>query len=434
MMLFSLLLILTLAKDRQHYFNGYFNGRSPNVQVLGDLKQGENNLILFGGNVKTASSDVAVTDMGDVLARSFWVGKLKSTSAVELTGDLPSASLNLFTFGVDADDEKRLENNNLFSNMKRANLLVPFHPADHTSIVTSALTGQVPREHGVVGARWHENGLEKEAFSDAYRSPAMVGAVELLKTNYPSLDLTTGSEHEIVTRALSHNLFEGSHFSQNQFNSNTKEYNFNWEDLKKKLTEDQHWMNLEKNVQAFDLDHEWTQKFLMEMEFLNRVADNMEAKKDQLQVFNLATTSLEDVSEVNDDMSTILAATLEKLLTKYQEAFPQGASQLAFIKTPEMHLTEAHESLESKLAEMDLTHDKARLKAFELLQVCDDDDYLCLLDAANETTPGQMETTYQISVWLMFMLTLAITFFSFFFGCMNYTSDALLFTRWNRNL
>ena len=52
-MFFSIILLLVSAKDRSHYMNGYFNGRSANVAVIGDLKQGENNLVLFSDNVKS---------------------------------------------------------------------------------------------------------------------------------------------------------------------------------------------------------------------------------------------------------------------------------------------------------------------------------------------------------------------------------------------
>ena len=87
-----------------------------------------------------------MTELGDIVARTYWVGKLNPVSKVEVEANLPSATLNLFSFGLDKTELNEETLNELFGSMKQSNLNVPFHPADHTSIVTSAFNGQVPRQ------------------------------------------------------------------------------------------------------------------------------------------------------------------------------------------------------------------------------------------------------------------------------------------------
>jgi len=434
-MLFSFFLLLVSAKDRTHYFNGYFNGRSANVGVLGDLKQGENNLVLLGGNVQSCPAEISVTDLGDVLARSHWVGKLKTPTTVELNANLPSASLSLFSFGVDGEDLDESTRNELFEGMQASALTVPFHPADHTSIVTSAWTGQVPRQHGVVGSTWYERGSEVEAFSSSFRSPAKVGVMELLKSNYPSMQLVAGSNDEILGRALTQGASTASHLDQQGYLSSDAKYTFTWDDLKSQLTTDPFWVAMQNQVDALDLEDPLVQSFLMEMEFLHRVTNNMSQKSDELQVYSLASTSLENFPELTQEVMLIYFATIQQLHANFNKVFPDGASQFSFIKTPEMHQTDVHTQLESKLAEMDYTPETVRLRGYEFQEVCGGETgIVCIVDPSVMVTPGQHETTYQIGIWLMFLLSLAVLFFSCTFCGMDYTSDALLFTKWNRDM
>jgi len=434
-MFFSLLLLLVSAKDRSHYLNGYFNGRSANVAVIGELKQGENNLVLVGGNVRDLPAEISVTDLGDILARSYWVGKMKDSTRVEVDANLPSASLNLFTFGLDKTELDANTLQELFGEMKQSDLSVPFHPADHTSIVTSALTGQVPRQHGVVGSTWYERGSEVEAFSSSIRSPARVGVVELLKSNYPSMQITAGGSNQILGRALTEGTVLASHLDQAGFESADSEYAFTWADLKAKLATDPFWLAMKKQTDQLDLTDPLVESFLMEMEYFHRVTENMKQKSDEIQLFNLASTSLENFQEVSQEALLITLATIQQLHSRFNQVFPQGASQIAFIKTPAMHETDLHTQLESKLAEMDYTPLTARLHGMEFSEVCDGTDgLLCIVDPSVKVTPGNHMTTYQIGYWLMFLMSLAVLFFSCTFCGMDYSSDALLFTKWNRDM
>jgi len=432
-MFFSIILLLVSAKDRSHYMNGYFNGRSANVAVIGDLKQGENNLVLFSDNVKNLPEDVSITELGDIVARTYWVGKLNPESKVEVEANLPSASLNLFTFGLDKTELSEETLNELFGSMKQSNLNVPFHPADHTSIVTSAFTGRVPRQHGVVGQTWLERGSEVEAFSNNNRSPAKVGVMNLLRSNYPSMNIVAGSNNQILGRALTQGTTTASSMNQNEFSSSNAKYVFTWAELKTQLTTDPFWVAMKKQVDALDLEDPLVQSFLMEMEYFHRVTENMMQTSEEIQMFNLASTSLENMPELNEDVLLICFATLSNLHSNFKQVFPDGASQMAFIKTPALHETDLHTELESKLAEFKYTPQSVRLRGLEFNQVCTD-GLICIIDPSVDVTPGNHETTYQIGVWLCFFCTMAVLFFSCAFCGMDYSSDALLFTKWNRDM
>jgi hypothetical protein len=431
-MFLSLLLLLVSAKDSTHYMNGFFKGRSPNVAVKGELKQGENNVVLLGGNVRDLPSEISVLDLGDTLARSYWVGKLKSPTVVKINPDLPSATLSLFSFGVDKTELNEETSNELFGDMRQSNLNIPFHPADDTSIVTSAYTGKLPNEHGVVGSTWLERGSEVEAFSTARRSSSEVSVMELLQSNYPSIEFVAGCNNEILGRALTQGTSTASHLTQQGYVSTDAKYAFNWDDLKSELATDPFWLSLKDQVDALNLEDPAVQNFLMEMEYFRRVTQNMARKTDQIQVYSLASTSLETMPEHSTALLTIYFATLHQLNSKFHEVYPNGATQFSFIKTPEMHRTEAHTQLEAKLAEMNFDPMNVRLVGRQFQEVCGGDTgLLCISD---DKAAGQKETTYQIGVWLMFTMTLAVLFFSCTFCGMNYSSDALLFTKWNREM
>jgi len=432
-MFFSILLLLVSAKDRSHYMNGYFNGRSANVAVIGDLKQGENNVVLFSDNVKNLPEDLSVTELGDIVARTYWVGKLNPESKVEVEANLPSATLNLFSFGLDKTELNEETLNELFGSMKQSNLNVPFHPADHTSIVTSAFTGRVPRQHGVVGQTWLERGSEVEAFSNNNRSPAKVGVMNLLRSNYPSMNIVAGSNNQILGRALTQGTTTASSMNQNEFSSSNANYVFTWAELKTQLTTDPFWVAMKKQVDALDLEDPLVQSFLMEMEYFHRVTENMMQTSEEIQMFNLASTSLENMPELSEDVLLICFATLSNLHSNFKKVFPDGASQMAFIKTPTLFETDLHTELESKLAEFKYTPQSVRLRGLEFNQVCTD-GLICIIDPSVDVTPGNHETTYQIGVWLCFFCTMAVLFFSCAFCGMDYSSDALLFTKWNRDM
>jgi len=431
--LFLLFLYTSFAIEKYHVYNSYFTGRNPNVVVLGELSKGENNALLVGGNIENVPESVSVMDLGDALARSYWVGKLRSESAMRVGANLPSASLNLFLFGVDADDLARSPAKDaLLASMQQTDLTVPFHPADATSIVTSAMTARVPRDHGVVGATWFErSGEEVQAFSTASRSPATIGAVDMLKNSFPQLSMTAGGADQIVGKALTQDLYDATYLDDLKFVSSDERYSFTWEELQAKLAEDPFWVSLKENIDALDLEHPVNQQFLMQMEFFNRVASNMQAS-DNLELFNLATTALDQLYLVSDDALAILSASVQNLLTTFSEVFPNGSSQVAFIKTPEMEQTDAHTRLESKLAEIGHEPATAYVKGLELLHVCED-GVVCVVEHGVDVTDEKANQIYQIGFWFSFLMFCTVTAFSCMFCSMDYTTDALLFTKWNRD-
>jgi len=118
-MFLLLLLVVSHAIDKSHLQAAYFRGRSEQVGATGDLVKGEENIVLFGGKLQARESnkDISITDVGDTLAKSFWIGKLKKQSnpeAVTYQYDLPSANLLLTNFGL---------NSNLFTNLPEKDFL-----------------------------------------------------------------------------------------------------------------------------------------------------------------------------------------------------------------------------------------------------------------------------------------------------------------------
>ena len=84
----------------------------------------------------------------------------------------------------------------------------------------------------------------------------------------------------------------------------------------------------------------------MEMEYFHRVTENMMQTSDEIQMFNLASTSLENMPELSEDVLLICFATLSNLHSNFKKVFPDGASQMAFIKTPTLFETDLHTELE----------------------------------------------------------------------------------------
>eukprot|EP00494_Astrolonche_serrata_P002739 UN02745 len=68
-----------------HFHKGYFKGRSSNVVAKGPLKSVSNNVVILEGiEFEEIPSSLDITDIGDIISRQFWVGKLKVDSPVKL--------------------------------------------------------------------------------------------------------------------------------------------------------------------------------------------------------------------------------------------------------------------------------------------------------------------------------------------------------------
>jgi len=414
-MMFLLLLALTHGIERQHIRNAYFEGRSTNVHYAGgSLISGNENIILLSG--AEPASSISVMDIGDVMARSFWVGRMQTSAKSKvLNYDLPSADLLMFNFGTDSATYNALPNAETLAQMNKADLTIPFHPADPVSIVTSALTAEAPGTHGVVGKYWTERGSTVEAFSSARRFPSTVGVVNLMSDEYDGLKVTACASDRVLSHALSEGTAASSFVKDGVFVGPQQSLTFTWEKLQTSMKSDPVWASLSEQTATLDLSEPNTQMFLMEMEYLNRLGSSFSGK--QMQLFNVATTSMEKMDQTPAVLA-IFSTMVDRTVSKFNEAFPTGVAQVAFLETPVM---EPH-MLEAKLSQ--------RLTGKEFTEVCQQGDVLCF--KANQELDGVQYTTYQAAVWTMLAAGLIVLFFSCSFCQMRYTDDALLFTKWKR--
>jgi len=421
MSLLSVLLLTSslvlAAVDKRSLRQAYFGARSANVHTMGETLTGDDNLILLSGNVVSCPESVDITEMGDSLARSYWAGKLLDQPQVNVAPDLPSASLLLFNFGVDAENFQSFPNKQtLLEGTQATRLDVPFYPADEVAIVTSALTSRYPRTHGVVARTWNnKRGKPVEAFESNSEFASVLGVVDLMHQQH-SVDVSVASLDPILARSLSQ-----GHEALLPAEPCT------WEELQEVMKTSEFWQSVQENVVNLGPEH---QQFLLEMEMLNRVAQSFEkADEGKLQMYNLATTSLGDLQTLNEDVLTIFSSAVENVLVTFKSTFSTPAAQVAFIHPPTVV---PDEELNAKLADMGHTPGQARLRGKEFAIACDSSDTstACFLHKGQD---GQTMTTYAIAFWLMFILSWMIVLFSCTFCSMGYAdNEANLWSKWQR--
>lgn len=403
--------------DKSALRKAYFGDRSGNVHTMGQTLTGNNNLILFSGNVVSCPDSVDITEVGDSLARSYWAGKLLKESQVNVSPNLPSASLLFFNFGVDGEDFEAFPNKQtLLEGSQATGLGVPFYPADEVAIVTSALTSRYPSKHGVVSRSWrNRKGKPVDAFETPAEFASVLGVMDLMHEQH-SVNVNVACQDPILAQALSQG-HEAAHPAES----------CTWEELQEVMATSPFWQSVQANVQNLGPEH---QSFLLEMEMLNRVAQSFQnADQGKLQMYNLATTSLSELQTRNEDVLTIFSAAVQNVLQTFQATFASPATQTAFIQPPTVV---PDEELVTKLSDMGHDHEagKARLRGKEFAIACDSTDTACFL---HKDQDGRTMTTYAIAFWSMFVLSWGIVLFTCMFCSMGYAdNEAMLWSKWQR--
>jgi len=437
-MFLLMLLALSQAIDEQHLIEAYFRGRTNQVQTTGDLLQGEDNLVFLGGNInldKNYKSEIDVTELGDILVRSLWLGTYDKTKMAIQTNegeaepryeyDFPTANLFMANFGVDREHFEKLPNQEFTQDTLPLDLAVRFYPADEVSVVSSVLTGATPRLHGITAARWTQNGEPVEAFSTSDRSVSELSMYDLVKAQIglKNLHVVGAATGKVLAKTMTANQFGASYFeSPHKFTSDSDELSFTWETLLKSMENDEVWKNVRTNLANLDLNSNEVELFLMEMEYLNQVAKSFDAHKDELSLYSLSTTTLEPLAH-NEDVLTIFSYFTDHLIQAFQQAYPEGNYQVAFLKKPAL---EPQPMLETKLAGYNYNGQNLNtLNYAQLDDVCGTDGVVCVTKMEGDTF-----RTYQISVWLLFWAGVATLAFSCYFCGLDFSQDATLYTTW----
>jgi len=238
------------------------------------------------------------------------------------------------------------------------------------------------------------------------------------------LHIVGAATHETLAKAMTSGSYGASYFESPQsFTSDHPDLQFTWQNLLQSMTQDDVWKSQALRLENLDLKSSQVELFLMEMEYLNKVSKSFADHKSKLSVYSLATTTVEPLSD-NEDVLAIFSHFLVNLVQKYEEAYPNGNYQVAFLETPDI---ETHEVLESKLSELDY-HNRGlkHMNTMELTTICGTDGVVCV----TENKDGTYYTTYQISVWVSFCASLAILAFSCNFCTLDFSQDAILYSTW----
>jgi len=375
------------------------------------VKSHENIALLEGSNLKTIPESIDVTDVGDLLARNFWAGKVKETTVFDLTSQLPSANLLVVNFGVD-DSLKEIPEFNK-NQAQLTNLKVDFFPADPVSILTSIITGTSPADHGVIGESWMVGDEVVEAFSTEKTFSSSVSSLDLIHQHYNN-EVKIGASSSILAKALSHGNFPNTYFNGVKFISEEEEYNFTINDMINAMKNEKFWLDNKDSIGHLDLQNKNDINFLMEMEYIRRVGKNMDGSAN-FPLYNIATTSLRKVAE--PEALNILSNSLNYLKSQFSKAYPEGSSQVLFIKPPE---------LESGFSQY--TRDFIHPKEFNL------DCSTTVCASADGVVTTEVEgRAYQFKIWILFFSFVIVLWYVQSVSNLNYESDAILFSKWKRS-
>jgi len=194
-----------------------------------------------------------VTHVADLVVRSFWSGKMKEYSPINIDhSEMPSANLFIANFGVDGTLEHELQGN-------RVPLRYNFFPADSVSLLTSMATSRVPREHGIVGREWYVDDAPVEAYSDYTTFSSSVSFPNMIDA-----EVITASADKQLGNAISQGVKSIDTLSNGNFESHHG-LSFTKEEALRSIREHSFWKKYEKQLKTLDLNDEKTISFIMEM-------------------------------------------------------------------------------------------------------------------------------------------------------------------------
>lgn len=375
-------------------------GEILNIQGL-QVEKHENSVLIDGLNVENLPPLVGVTDLGDLITRSFWAGQLKETSTIELNHQhVPSSNLFIVNFGTDSSiltQTHELQG-------KTADLSYDFFPADSVSILTSMTTSRNPVEHGVVGKSWEVNQSPIEAYSEPKTFSSRNTFVEVVHNQNKRTKIVTASSNPQLARAFNQEKHAFDTVIDHEFQSSNG-LQFTKEDLLAAFETEEFWKQFASQIAALDASDSFMESFLMEMEYIRRLSSNMQASE-ELVLFNIATNT-----PSNSAAQEILLGTISHVQKQFKVQYPEGSSQIVFFKEPTVI---SNSNSETKLS--------VPYQAVEFSE-------------ANDGLNGpvlQDPRSYQIATWLTFFAVFIVYYFIYEFMTMDYDTDATLFTKWKR--
>lgn len=206
--------VSALADVPANVMNGFYPGRSGDAVVQSLNAQEGEGLALFVDpsqryfrKLGSSGSQASSQDLGDVMTRSLGIQPLNGESgssdfASDLVHsnllDMPKANLFISLEGMEAQmvDELHLSNLQTLSRTSSASLRFPSYPQDSISEAASISTGKLPKEHGVVGSTWEQDGASVSAFLEATAFSNTATAADLLAQTFQGQSLIVSASSD----------------------------------------------------------------------------------------------------------------------------------------------------------------------------------------------------------------------------------------------
>jgi len=263
-------------------------------------------------------------------------------------------------------------------------------------------TSRNPVEHGVVGKSWEVNQSPIEAYSEPKSFSSRNTFVEVVHNQNKRTKIVTASSNPQLARAFNQEKHAFDTVIDHEFQSSNG-LQFTKEDLLAAFETEEFWKQFASQIAALDASDSFMESFLMEMEYIRRLASNMQASEEPV-LFNIATNT-----PSNSAAQEILLGTISHMQKQFKAQYPEGSSQIVFFKEPTVI-----SNSETKLS--------VPYQAVEFSE-------------ANDGLNGpvlQDPRSYQIATWLTFFAVFFVYYFIYDFMTMDYDTDATLFTKWKR--
>jgi len=371
--------------------------------------QKHDNSIVMNGPHPESQEPVNLLDVADFLTRSFWSGSLSEESNLKIGAQGPSANLMVVSFGTDTPQES-LEG-------KPSDLTYDFFPADRVSLLTSLATSKHPNSHGVVGETWYVDDEPVDAYSGADAFSSKLTFPQLIGSTHAETKVIAASADSQLASSFTQDSYPVDSLTEDNFESNHG-LGFSKADLNQEMETNDFWVKLKPSLEKLDQNEPLVANFLMEVEYIRRLADSMTSASEPV-LYNVATTT-----PSHQGAQKILEAALNYVTAQFNSQHPTGSSQLVFMKEPVVVQND-------KTTKM-IPHHHA--KEF-ITQSCSGDGSSTSVDCGDQNDSGTTVTgarIYQFGIWLFVFAALIILWFVNSVLGMQYETDSTLFTKWNR--
>merc|ERR1719281_2098619 len=163
------------------------------------IQKHENSILIDGPNVQQTPEQLDVTDVADLIARSFWAGQINPKTPLRLNHQAPDSNLFIVNFGVDSSILDRAHS----LKGSKAQLDYNFFPADPVSLLTSISTSKAPNDHGIVGRTWFVEDLPVNAYSSPKSFSSSISFPQAVAGTHPGAKVITGSADKQLALAIS---------------------------------------------------------------------------------------------------------------------------------------------------------------------------------------------------------------------------------------